>query len=137
MKWQECCIHSNAILVIKRRVGRDPLRIFVERAMGDRPSNQPPGICWEAYSTSALLQTVAAIVQVLISRNTGESSSSQAQPTPDLRPSSSSSTRAAEQVGEAHLVDPNCGYRCRFCVAACTRAPGHKLHSCYECRYKK
>ena len=30
-----------------------------------------------------------------------------------------------------------CGYQCKWCPSACTRAEGHKNHSCYEHRHRR
>ena len=57
--------------------------------------------------------------------------------------SDSVSVGSYEQVSEAagstsQLKKPwACGYECRWCPAACTRAQGHKNHSCYEHRHRR
>ena len=48
--------------------GRDSPRFLLSRAMGDRTVSSPPGICWEAYSDEALLQSIKTIVSELQAR---------------------------------------------------------------------
>lgn len=119
--------------------------------MGDK-SSAPPGIDWEAYSSGALLATVAAIVAVLAGREVGVGPISQGPIGPAASEEAPEEEEGAQEAEPAtasggagstgycwdyNLKDPNCGYRCRFCASACTRAPGRKLHPCYKCRHKK
>ena len=44
----------------------------------------------------------------------------------------------SEVASSSQLKKPwACGYECRWCPAACTRAQGHKNHSCYEHRHRR
>ena len=57
--------------------------------------------------------------------------------------SDSFSVASFEPVGEStatgsELKKPwTCGYECRWCKAPCTRAEGHKNHSCYNHRHRR
>lgn len=121
------------------------------RAMGDK-FGERPRIDWDCYSSDALVFTITCILTVLANRAEGRdpaqlSASSEEAPSgqgaevksqPNTAASSGSGDPKAFCVNyNQGLLDPNCGFRCRFCASACTRAAGHKQHSCYKCRRKK
>lgn len=151
------CKHA---ILAQGRAGWETCSFEFGRAMGDRRPTGPPGIQWDLYGTSELLTTVAAILAVIAGRvgqvggapteaiaqapvapgtAAGANSSETEQETDNQTGGAQSSANTDlcwTYQGQGYLKDPNCGFRCRFCASACSRAPGHKLHSCYKCRKK-
>lgn len=60
---------SPDLATFNSRGGREGFpTVLAIRAMGDRRVVDPPGICWAAYSDSALLQSIKTIASVLQAR---------------------------------------------------------------------
>ena len=92
---------------------------------------------WASLSTEDLLSIFDAIWATLKKRlgNGNPAASSM----PDASSTSSFCVvEDAEQQSRPPLRTPwSCGFRCRWCEEACTRAEGHKHHSCFEHRKRR
>ena len=99
--------------------------------MSDRTRPVLPDL--SAVSTSTLLEWIQELLSELTLRFADSS-------VPPVTPGAAPSVSSWDFVPP---VDPAlrrpwaCGFHCRWCDSACTRAEGHKHHSCWEHRHRR
>ena len=123
-----------------------PFRIAATCAMGDRDRAFILNFDWATLDTPTLAGIFQLIWTVLRQRlifgtPTARTDSAPSETSWDLPTSSSNLIQEEGLEAGANnrpLLEPwSCGYRCRWCQRACTRAEGHTRHSCYEHRHRR
>lgn len=98
--------------------------------MGDRGAEFPD---LSQVSTSNLLRWIQLILSELTVRFAETAAPDQ--PSSPRIPESQGSWEVPSSPGLRSLW--RCGFHCRWCDRPCTRAEGHKHHSCYEHRHRR
>ena len=124
--------------------GGTSVSLRLQFAMGD--AERALNIDWSTIGTDILVgifqQIWTVLRQRLIFGDQHSETSSQApvasQESWDQAPIAPAVDRNQRVERSRPLLEPwSCGYRCRWCQSACTRAEGHYRHSCYEHRHRR